>query len=341
MKKSYVLLIALFLIWGSSSNMAISQGQAIVNAMPSWSPDGKQIAFVSNRDGNDDIWIMDADGATPFNLTRSEITEQFPQWSPDGHYIAYWTSQDGHLGDTLWVIEIDGSERIDLMSQSPIKGESLFPATWSPDGQYLALVVGENRVGQLWVIDMNDLSYSRFAQGSNVFGSPKWSDDGSQIVVSDGISGSPIVVTLETDAAQILDEEGHYNGQFFDFFSQSDTVVVQTAGTKEDIILLGVFDHEVFNLTQNYSGDSGQPAWSPNGDWIAFVSTDGVWIAKPDGSEYINLTEDFESVFLEPRWSPDGKQIALTSFGYDDNQQLRSDVWVIDVYGSEATNLTQ
>ena len=57
--------------------------------MPRWSPDGRTIAFVSERDGNQEIYSMRADGRTPTNLTRSPAPDDSPVWSPDGERIAF------------------------------------------------------------------------------------------------------------------------------------------------------------------------------------------------------------------------------------------------------------
>ena len=62
------------------------------NEQPSWSPDGTRIVFVSTRDGNHDIYVMDADGANPTRLTNNTDTEGGPVFSPDGTKIAFQAS---------------------------------------------------------------------------------------------------------------------------------------------------------------------------------------------------------------------------------------------------------
>ncbi len=62
---------------------------------PAWSPESGRIAFYSDRDGNNDIYVMDADGGNVRNLTRHPANEYHPTWSPDGTRIAFSSDRDG------------------------------------------------------------------------------------------------------------------------------------------------------------------------------------------------------------------------------------------------------
>jgi len=62
---------------------------------PSWSPDGSKIAFWSDRDGNSEIYVMNADGSEQTRLTDNSASDQEPAWSPDGRRIAFVSSRDG------------------------------------------------------------------------------------------------------------------------------------------------------------------------------------------------------------------------------------------------------
>jgi TolB protein len=75
-----------------------------LDAWPTWRPDGKQIAFASNRSGNSDIWLMNANGSGLVNLTNNEAQDTSPAWSPDGKNLAFVSTRDG--GSDIYVIEV-------------------------------------------------------------------------------------------------------------------------------------------------------------------------------------------------------------------------------------------
>jgi TolB protein len=79
---------------------------------PNWSPDGSHIVFVSERDGNSEIWTMRADGSDAVRLTNNAWGESMPVWSPDGTRILYTTDRDGSV--ELFLMNADGSNQVNL-----------------------------------------------------------------------------------------------------------------------------------------------------------------------------------------------------------------------------------
>jgi erythromycin esterase-like protein/dipeptidyl aminopeptidase/acylaminoacyl peptidase len=102
------------------------------NTSPAWSPDGGQIAFQTNRDGNNEIYIMAANGSAVRNLTRHPASDASPAWSPDGTTIAFVSDRDGN--EEIYLVGVDGNG-LQRLTHHP--GTDKSPA-WSPDGRWLA-----------------------------------------------------------------------------------------------------------------------------------------------------------------------------------------------------------
>ena len=95
---------------------------------PAWSPDGREIAFASDRDDNDEIYVMNADGSGPRRLTENPAGDVCPTWSPDGRRIAFVSDRDGDR--EIYVMNADGSGHRNLTRNR--HAEDTVPA-WSPN----------------------------------------------------------------------------------------------------------------------------------------------------------------------------------------------------------------
>ena len=116
---------------------------------PAWSPDGRQIAFSSNRDGNTEVYVMNADGTTPINLTNHPAEDFHPAWSPDGRQIAFSSNRDGNWQKDrndnweVYVMNADGANPINLTNHPAIDSSpswgSVHPLGVSPKGRLVTL----------------------------------------------------------------------------------------------------------------------------------------------------------------------------------------------------------
>src|SRR3954468_3835762 len=86
------------------------------DSAPNWSPDGSQIAFESDQDGDMEIYVMNADGTDVRQLTHNTLHDEGPVWAPDGTRIAYTSGADNLNGD-IWVMDADGTNQQQLMAQ--------------------------------------------------------------------------------------------------------------------------------------------------------------------------------------------------------------------------------
>ena len=105
---------------------------SVVEVSPSWSPDGRHIAFTSWRDGNGEIYVMGSDGTNPRRLTDNSAPDWDPTWSPDGRHIAFHSDRDDN--DNIYVMDSDGSNIRRLTSH---EADDRSPS-WSPDGRHIA-----------------------------------------------------------------------------------------------------------------------------------------------------------------------------------------------------------
>jgi len=137
------------------SNQTRLTNNLAIDADPSFSPDGSHIVFVSYRDGNSEIYVMDPNGANAVNLTNSPGIDAEPSYSPDGSRLIFRSNSPVGNND-IWVMNADGTNPTNLTNDP---AEDLDPA-FSPDGS--RVVFQSYRAG-----DLNWEIYVMNADGSN------------------------------------------------------------------------------------------------------------------------------------------------------------------------------
>ncbi len=98
-----------------------------------WSPDGRFITYVDDRDGDGEIYVADADGTHPRKLTDNFMEEKYPRWSPDGRWILFQSNREGMW--RLYVMHPDGTH-VEPVTPPTLANDEM--GTWSPDGKYIA-----------------------------------------------------------------------------------------------------------------------------------------------------------------------------------------------------------
>ncbi|MFQ5719527.1 MAG: amidohydrolase family protein [Acidobacteriota bacterium] len=174
----------------------LTSGMAF-DSQPRYSPDGKRIAFISDRDGAENLWIMHADGTGPKKLSRDEGAEfASPAWTPDGSYVAVSRNAQGLGTFEIWMYHVEGGSgvRITTSADSPKtprnrRVNTLGPE-FSPDGHFLyyARKMGGfqyNATFPMWQIARRDLVHGNEDILTQAVGSairPVLSPDGSRLV---------------------------------------------------------------------------------------------------------------------------------------------------------------
>ena len=148
---------------------------------PAQSPDGTRVAFTSSRDGDREIYVMDADGGGPENLTFHEAWDEAPAWSPDGERIAFVSDRNGDVEEygglrfntDIFVMNADGIG-VEQVTSDPLSRSADQPA-WSPDGSSIAFrKVG----GGIFVLELSSGEARNLTEEG---WAPSWSPDGRWI----------------------------------------------------------------------------------------------------------------------------------------------------------------
>jgi Tol biopolymer transport system component/erythromycin esterase-like protein len=164
------------------------------DSSPCWSPDGERIAFQSSRDGNNEIYVMAADGSEQVNLTRNAAGDVSPVWSPDGSKIAFVSDRDGD--EDIYIMDADGLNQLKLVDLS---GEDKSPA-WSPDGQYIAFHSDEDGDFEIYVVKIDGTGLVQLTDHYDFDGFPSWQPSPS------GLAAGSIPTELDpTNIRQMLD----------------------------------------------------------------------------------------------------------------------------------------
>jgi Tol biopolymer transport system component len=329
----------------------LDQAWLLASGYPSVSSNVYQLAYVGTSDytteGVTEIHSLQSDGSNQTTILSEPMLIMNPVSSPDGEKIAFWGCPGGLANDCsagedldVWVVNWDGSNLRNLTEDSAANDSH---PDWSPDGQQV--VFDSDRLGdsQLYVMNADGSAPRALTGNPGRNAEPKWSPDGKWIayhcteasetgietricVISpDGQpAGEPIAGTtpawspggLEdgTGLAFLCFQEGH-----------SDICTARPDGS------------ELANLT-NSPADEHSLAWSPDGNWLAFVSNRGedvdiykVCVTCPGETVALRLTDEPRAAGW-PAWSPDGGQVAYVDMG-------GQDLLVVNADRSDATYL--
>jgi len=138
------------------------------DSLPVWSPNGQKLAFETDRDGNREIYVMNADGSAPTNLTNNPAFDADPAWSPDGRELAFATDRDGDF--EVYVMNADGNAPTNLTNNPGFDGH---PA-WSPDGRRLAFESERDGNREIYVMNADGSAQTNLTNNPAFDSEPDW-----------------------------------------------------------------------------------------------------------------------------------------------------------------------
>lgn len=290
-------------------------------------PTGK-IAFVNDRGGKGQIYVMNSDGTGVTRLTNNLGQDNDPNWSPDGAKLVFKRTRDGGKGQ-IHVMNADGTGSRRLTTDSAAKDafENAQPA-WSPDGSKIVFVSTRDGRPQIYTMHADGTNIERLTNSPRLDLEPSWSPDGSKIIFQRfitpdlGVPGQNIY-TVKPDGSglkQLTATPMKSNG---DAKYSPDGSKVSFASDRDGPVGIYVMNADGSNPIRltNFPNNvhAGDMSWSPDGGKIVFErsvitfrrsvpvsSVAEVWIMNADGSEQMSLKQNCDPNACSPRWQPRG-----------------------------------
>ena len=231
------------------------------DSYPSWSPDGKRIAYASYREGAQNIWVIEintsegemAPVGEPIQVTTGKLMDENPSWSPDGETIIFSSNRTGK--PSLCIVKLSDNEVVIL------EQEGIHPR-WSRQSDKIAFVDMNN----IWTMELNNEKSRRWLTPSGYNEFPCWSGDGSKLIFSS--SGNLLSINEDGSMPMPLTSSGWNNQP--DWSDERDEIVlVSNRGEHYDLWKMKSDGTSTTQLTDG-PGQESSPTWSPDGKWIAF-----------------------------------------------------------------------
>lgn len=248
-----------------------------------WSPDGKQIAFISNISGRNNLWIAPAESGWPMQLTVSDQRQTNPAWSPKGRWIAYTSDTDGNEQWDIFLVSPRDGQIINLTNTPEVSEEN--PA-WSPDGEMLAYSVRPKDAPN-YEIDLIEVATKKVTHlTSNTpkelsNSNPIWSKDGKWIVFNQqhaaGKDSNVLIASVATGkATNLTPHQGEHNFTASDISPDGKTLLITSNGGNgyNNAALLDLATRKITWLTHDqwevsagkFSPDGKKATWTANVD---------------------------------------------------------------------------
>ena len=237
---------------------------------PTWSPDGSRIAFRTGRDGNDEIYVMNADGSDPANLTNDPGSDGNPSWSPDGSRIAFRSERDGNFD--VYVMNADGTDLVRLTNNPGYDGS----ASWSPDGQKIAFATYRDDKADIYVMEADGSDPVNLTNDWGFDDLPVWSPDGTRIAFQSYRDGNYEIYVMNADGSNLVNLTNHLASDTTPSWSPDGTRIAfrsQRDGHRE-VYVMNADGSNLVNLT-NHPAEDATPVWSPDGSRLVFATDRG------------------------------------------------------------------
>ena len=268
-------------------------------------PQGGMIAFASDRDGDNEIFTIYADGTNPRNLTASPGSDFHPDWSPDGSRLAFSSSRDGN--DQVYIMNFDGTA-LDNISQNSYNDRD---ATWSHLGNRLAFSSSRRNVSywDIWIMNADGSGTIAVTANNWTEAGADWSPTGNQIAYHSYQYGNWEIFAIDIDSDSLVRLTNNAAYDAWPAWSPDGQLIVFCSNRdgNYEIYMMNANGSNPRRITDD-SADDNHADWSPDGSRIIFRSNRTgdweIWTVDPDNlNDLQNISNDLGSDY-DPSWSP-------------------------------------
>jgi len=260
-----------------------------------------KIVFVSNRDGNDELYMMDYDGHNQTRITFNKNKDYMPAWAVDGRTVAYTSYEQGSAG--LYLLNIYEQTRTPVYNKGTCAA-----ASFSPDGKWLAFASTQDKSNtDIYLARSDGAGVKRLTFSPSVETAPTWSPTSREIAFTSDRGGTPQIYIMDAEGSNI--RRRSFGGSYHDGPAWSPTgdriCYVSRVEAVFDLYVLNLRTDQIIKLTEGYARNE-YAAWSPDGRHIIFQSNRvtgrvQLYTIDYDGANLRRLTSAGENKL--PDWS--------------------------------------
>ena len=318
---------------------------------PTWSPDGKEIAFTTNLTGRPNLWKVAATGGWPVQLLQSDDRQTGAIWSPDGKWIAYQQDKAGNELYEILAVPANGGEPVNLTHTDDVSETA---ALWSKDGAMLAFAAKRkiDPNSNICVLDMksHQLRALTAEKSPEYSWTPAaWSADGRFLLAQRGQIGATdsdvYLLTVATGAAENLTPHQGKTVYTAADISPDGSTVLLGSNEKYGVGNAALLDLATKKLTwvTDLQWEATPGEFAPDGRSFTYtVNEDGrteLYLVSRGTlqAEKLAFPEGLPGFAGRPNaFSPDGRQLLVSH----QSSQRPSDLWIYDLAGRASRQLT-
>jgi TolB protein len=265
-------------------------------------PKGR-IAFQSERDGNLEIYIINADGTLLSRLTNDPAVDVFPSWSPKGDQLVFASDRNGNAD--IYIMNINGSG-LKQITKDP--AFDALPA-WSPDGRSIVFTSTRSGNDEIFTMNIDGSNLKQLTNNSAMDAFPAWSPEGAKIAFSSDRDVNFEIYVMNADGSN-LRRLTNDPGKDANPVWSPDGRRIAFVSDRDGYLNIYSMDTEGGNITQitHLKTAAEKPSWSADGRFIAFASDRDIFITGADGNGLFKLTDSPLEDFY-PAWSLVGENM--------------------------------